>query len=109
MFLTVLEFQLERYEIVFLLTEKPLETGISSDLDVLQVLASRGNVQFLQSLEPAISEGCFFLCARLLLPGTQYKVTVEYAPYQRMPKPRSKKDIREGTITKGVLFRCRDI
>ncbi|CAM6129447.1 unnamed protein product [Calypogeia fissa] len=32
--------------------------------------------------------------------GTQYKVAVEYAPYQRTPKPRSKKDIREGSITK---------
>ncbi|BBM97426.1 regulator of nonsense transcripts 3 [Marchantia polymorpha subsp. ruderalis] len=32
--------------------------------------------------------------------GTQCKASVEYAPYQRIPKPRSKKDIREGTILK---------
>ncbi|KAL3701267.1 hypothetical protein R1sor_019289 [Riccia sorocarpa] len=32
--------------------------------------------------------------------GTQCKASVEYAPYQRVPKPRSKKDVREGTITK---------
>ncbi|KAL2650414.1 hypothetical protein R1flu_018542 [Riccia fluitans] len=32
--------------------------------------------------------------------GTQCKASVEYAPYQRVPKPRSKKDIREGTILK---------
>ncbi|CAK9857792.1 unnamed protein product [Sphagnum jensenii] len=32
--------------------------------------------------------------------GAQYKALVEYAPHQRVPKPRSKKDVREGTITK---------
>ncbi|XP_024373687.1 uncharacterized protein [Physcomitrium patens] len=32
--------------------------------------------------------------------GAQYKALVEYAPYQRVPKPRSKKDVREGTIFK---------
>ncbi|KAH8969993.1 hypothetical protein BDL97_02G062600 [Sphagnum fallax] len=32
--------------------------------------------------------------------GTQYKALVEYAPHQRVPKPRSKKDAREGTIMK---------
>jgi regulator of nonsense transcripts 3 len=32
--------------------------------------------------------------------GAQYKAVVEYAPYQRVPKPRSKKDVREGTIFK---------
>ncbi|XP_024390724.1 uncharacterized protein [Physcomitrium patens] len=31
--------------------------------------------------------------------GAQYKALVEYAPYQRVPKPRSKKDVREGTIS----------
>jgi hypothetical protein len=35
--------------------------------------------------------------------GAQYKALVEYAPHQRVPKPRSKKDVREGTITKGKL------
>ncbi|KAI4296174.1 hypothetical protein L6164_036154 [Bauhinia variegata] len=30
--------------------------------------------------------------------GTQFKVTVEYAPSQRVPKQWSKKDVREGTI-----------
>ena len=28
---------------------------------------------------------------------------MEYAPYQRVPKPRSKKDVREGTIMKGMV------
>jgi len=35
--------------------------------------------------------------------GAQYKALVEYAPHQRVPKPRSKKDVREGTITKGKV------
>lgn len=33
--------------------------------------------------------------------GAQYKVIVEYAPSQRVPKPCAKKDGREGTIYKG--------
>jgi hypothetical protein len=35
--------------------------------------------------------------------GAQYRAVVEYAPYQRVPKPRSKKDVREGTIMKGMV------
>lgn len=34
--------------------------------------------------------------------GTQYKTIVEYAPSQHVPKQRSKKDGREGTIQKGI-------
>lgn len=33
--------------------------------------------------------------------GAQFKAIVEYAPSQRVPKPNSKKDSREGTIYKG--------
>ncbi|TYI24314.1 hypothetical protein ES332_A06G225300v1 [Gossypium tomentosum] len=36
--------------------------------------------------------------------GTQFKAIVEYAPSQRVPKPSSKKDGREGTIFKGAFF-----
>ncbi|KAL9437723.1 hypothetical protein AB3S75_023570 [Citrus x aurantiifolia] len=32
--------------------------------------------------------------------GAQFKVTVEYAPSQCVPKPCSRKDSREGTIFK---------
>ncbi|KAI4332336.1 hypothetical protein L6164_017256 [Bauhinia variegata] len=32
--------------------------------------------------------------------GTQHKAIVEYAPFQRVPKPSTKKDGREGTICK---------
>lgn len=35
-------------------------------------------------------------------PGTQFKVTVEYAPSQRVPKQWSKQDGRDGTIYKGT-------
>lgn len=37
----------------------------------------------------------------LIISGTQFKVIVEYAPSQRVPKQWSKKDGREGTIGKG--------
>lgn len=40
----------------------------------------------------------------ILLPGAQFKVLVEYAPSQCVPKPSSKKDGREGTISKGTFF-----
>ena len=33
--------------------------------------------------------------------GAQYRCTVEYAPNQRVPKPLSKTDPREGTIEDG--------
>lgn len=32
--------------------------------------------------------------------GNQYKCTVEYAPFQKVPKPQTKKDTRDGTIDK---------
>eukprot|EP00210_Caulerpa_lentillifera_P000816 g790.t1 len=41
-------------------------------------------------------DGFVFVGAR----GAQYKCSVEYAPYQRIPKFSSKKDPREGTIHK---------
>jgi len=34
--------------------------------------------------------------------GVQHKAVVEYAPSQRVPKPSTKKDGREGTIYKGI-------
>ena len=34
--------------------------------------------------------------------GAQHKAIVEYAPSQRVPKPSTKKDGREGTIYKGI-------
>lgn len=34
--------------------------------------------------------------------GAQHKAMVEYAPSQRVPKPSTKKDGREGTIYKGI-------
>jgi len=37
--------------------------------------------------------------------GAQHKAIVEYAPSQRVPKPTTKKDGREGTIYKGS-YRC---
>ena len=37
-------------------------------------------------------------------PGSQFKALVEYAPSQRVPKQSSKKDGREGTISKGICF-----
>lgn len=37
-----------------------------------------------------------------LIAGAQYKITVEYAPSPRVPKLSTKKDVREGTIYKGV-------
>jgi hypothetical protein len=33
--------------------------------------------------------------------GTQYRAAVEYAPFQRVPKPAAKKAPMEGTIEKG--------
>lgn len=39
-----------------------------------------------------------------LISGTQFKAIVEYAPSQRVPKPGTKKDGREGTIMKGAFF-----
>lgn len=35
--------------------------------------------------------------------GAQYKTVVEYAPSQRVSKPSTKKDSREGTIYKGII------
>ena len=34
----------------------------------------------------------------------QFKAVVGYAPSQRVPKPCSRKDSREGTIFKGIFF-----
>ena len=39
-----------------------------------------------------------------LITGTQFKAIVEYAPSQRVSKPGTKKDSREGTILKGAFF-----
>ena len=36
--------------------------------------------------------------------GAQFKAIVEYAPSQRVPKPCSREDSREGNIFKGNLF-----
>ena len=33
--------------------------------------------------------------------GAQYKCTVEYAPYQKVPRDKAKEDSREGTYEKG--------
>ena len=35
--------------------------------------------------------------------GAQYKCTVEYAPYQKIPREKAKEDPREGTYEKGDL------
>lgn len=37
-----------------------------------------------------------------VFPGAQFKVHVEYAPSQHVPKTWSKKDVHEGTIIKGL-------
>lgn len=37
-------------------------------------------------------------------PGAQHKALVEYAPSQRVPKPGTKKDGREGSIYKGIYI-----
>ena len=37
-----------------------------------------------------------------LLPGEQFRARVEYAPCQRVPKQRGKKDPKEGTISTGA-------
>ena len=39
--------------------------------------------------------------------GAQFKAIVEYAPSQRVPKPFSRKDSREGTIFKGNFFKTK--
>jgi hypothetical protein len=48
----------------------------------------------------------FFCAMQILMPdiqsGVQHKAVVEYAPSQRVPKPSTKKDGREGTIYKGI-------
>lgn len=45
--------------------------------------------------------GSLFHC--FSFPGTQFKVSVEYAPSQRVPRQWSKKDGRDGTIYKGTI------
>ena len=35
--------------------------------------------------------------------GAQYKCTVEFAPYQKVPREKAKEDSREGTYEKGEL------
>lgn len=35
--------------------------------------------------------------------GAQYKCTVEYAPYQKVPRDKAKEDSREGTCEKGQM------
>lgn len=47
-------------------------------------------------------DGFVFVGAR----GAQYKCSVEYAPYQRIPKTSTKKDPREGTIHKDPDFKA---
>ena len=42
-------------------------------------------------------DGFVFVGAR----GTQYRCAIEFAPYQRLPKQKSKTDHREGTIETG--------
>lgn len=53
-----------------------------------------------------LSTYTFFLVLSCILPGSQFKTIVEYAPSQRVPKPWSKKDGREGTIFKGMYVYC---
>ncbi|RWW04645.1 hypothetical protein BHE74_00009803 [Ensete ventricosum] len=49
------------------------------------------------------------------MPGAHFKAVIEYAPSQRVPKPWSKKDICEGTLSKGtsssmyLFFICYDL
>lgn len=49
-----------------------------------------------------VKYGVLIRCPPLLDTGTQFKMIVEYAPLQRVPKLCTKKDGREGTIFKGT-------
>ena len=67
---------------------------------------SRAYLNFLDAAEVLRFRAQFGGHAFVNKKGAQYKCTVEYAPYQKVPRDKAKEDPREGTYENGQPAIC---